>query len=283
MPFKLGKRKILPENPNDRLVYKVLAYLLGALLLVVIIKFSIISIPAGHSGVLWQRFFGGTRIDRSYDEGLLLIFPWDKMAIYDVRTQVAKENVTALASTGLPVKIEIVVFFRPDREYLPLLHKEIGPDYADKLVRPTMKAIVRHIVGQLSEEEIFSSQKELTNRLNLIATVDFAENHLDLLDVFLVEISLPKTLTEAIEQKMVQKERIATKTFAVDAEKQEAIRKKIEAEGIKDYNDLVSASLNKDILTWSGIEATHKLSESKNAKTVIIGGGAKGLPIILNQ
>lgn len=276
---RVWKRRLAEDNT----IYKILGGLLIALLLVVIIKYSIITIPSGHCGVLWQRFFKGTRLDRYYDEGLHIIFPWDKMSIYSMRYQSVKEKITALTSTGLPIEIEMTAYFRLDKEYLPQLHKNIGPNYIETIVRPMTISIIRHITGQLTPEDVFSSQKEFVNRLNLMAAISFAENYMDLQDVYVVKISLPETIAKAIEQKLVEKERIATKTFAVETEKQEKLRKQIEAEGIEAYNTTVSLSLSPNILTWHGIEATRKLSESKNAKTIIVGSGKDGLPVILNE
>ncbi|MCD6292995.1 MAG: prohibitin family protein [Deltaproteobacteria bacterium] len=278
-----SEKRIRRRTTDDNIVYKILGCLLIAMLLVVTVKYSIITIQAGHSGVLWQRFFKGTRLDRFYDEGIHLIFPWDKMHIYNCRLQTVKEKVTALTSKGLPIDIEIAIYFRLDKDYLPQLHKNIGPRYTEVIVRPMTTAIIRSITGQLTAEEVFSSQKEFTNRLNLVANIDFAENFMTLENVYLVRISLPQAITKAIENKLVEKERIARMTFAVESEKQEKLRKEIESKGIAIYNQTVAKSLSPDILTWHGIEATRKMALSDNAKTIIVGSGKEGLPVILNS
>jgi regulator of protease activity HflC (stomatin/prohibitin superfamily) len=277
------EKKIRRRTADDNIIYKILGCLLIAMLLVVTVKYSIITVKSGQSGVLWQRFFKGTRLDRIYDEGIHLIFPWDKMRIYDCRLQTIREKVTALTSKGLPIDIEIAIYFRLDKDYLPQLHQNIGPNYSVVIVRPMTTAIIRSITGQLTAEQVFSSQKEFNNRLNLVANIDFAENFMTLENVYLVQISLPPAITEAIENKLVEKERISRKAFAVETEKQEKLRKEIEAKGIAIYNQTVAKSLTPDILTWHGIEATRKLSTSKNTKTIIVGSGKKGLPIILNE
>ena len=278
------KTKTLKQRKvDDNSVYKILGWLIAALLIVVIIKYSIIPIHAGNSGVLWQRFSHGTRLDRFYGEGIHIIFPWDKMYIYNRRCQTVKEKVTALTSTGLPIEIEMAVYFRVSNDYLPYLHKNIGPDYINIIVKPMIISIIRRITGQLTAEDVFSFQNDFTNRLNLTANITFTENFMELQDVYLVKISLPEAIIKAIEQKLVEKERIARKIFAVEAEKQEKLRREIESKGIAIYNKTVSKSLSPDILTWQGIEATRQLSQSNNTKTIIVGSGKEGLPIILNE
>ncbi len=271
------------RRSGDYFIYKVLGFLLLGLLLVVTIKYCVISISSGHCGVLWQRFFNGTRVDRVYDEGLHIIFPWDRMIIYDIRAQTVKEKLMVLSSTGLSIEIEIAAYFKIDKENLPYLHKKIGPNYAKIVVSPMTKAIVRNITGQLTPEEIFSHQEEFNSRLNMLAYMEYTRNYLELMNVFLMRISLPETISNAIEQKLVQKEKITEKMFAIDAEKNEAIRKEVEAKGIKTYNETVASSISSNILTWHGIDATRKISESQNAKTIIIGSGKEGLPVILND
>lgn len=271
------------RKADDNSVYKILGWLIAALLIVVIIKYSIIPIHAGNSGVLWQRFFHGTRLDRFYGEGVHIIFPWDKMYIYNRRCQTVKEKITALTSTGLPIEIEMAVYFRVSNDYLPHLHKNIGPDYINIIVKPMIISIIRRITGQLTAEDVFSFQNDFTNRLNLTANITFTENFMELQDVYLVKISLPEAIIKAIEQKLVEKERIARKIFAVQAERHEKLRREIESKGIAIYNKTVSKSLSPDILTWQGIEATRQLSQSNNTKTIIVGSGKEGLPIILNE
>ncbi len=278
-PTKKNRRRTAEDNT----VYKILCCLLAAILLVITIKFSIITIPSGYAGVLWQRFFNGTRMDKTYQEGIHFIFPWDKMHLYDCRLQTLKANIVALTNNGLPLDIEMAVYFRLDKDYLPQLHKNIGPNYTEVIVRPMTVANIRSIAGQMSAEAVFSSQKNFVNQLNLATKVQFAENFMDMKNVYLVRISLPKAITNAIENKLMEKERVAQKAFSVDAEKQEKLRKEIEARGIEFYNKTVAKSLSPDILTWQGIEATRKLSLSDNTKTIIIGSGKNGLPVILND
>lgn len=268
---------------DHHLTYKVLGLLLFGLLIVVTIKLCVVTISSGHCGVLWQRFFNGTRVDRFYDEGLHVIFPWDRMIIYDIRAQTIREKLTVLSSNGLPIEIEIAAYFKIDRENLPNLHKNIGPNYAGIVIAPMTKAIIRNITGQLTPEEIFSNQKEFNSRLNIQAYIEYTRNYLKLLNIYLMRISLPETISKAIEQKLVQKEKITEKMYAIAAEKNEAIRKEEEAKGIKTYNKTVASSISPNILTWHGIDATRKISESPNAKTIIIGGGKEGLPVILNE
>jgi prohibitin 1 len=105
-------------------------------------------------------------------------------------------------------------------------------------------------------------------------------------EVLLKTITLPQVVTAAIEQKQQkqqQQQSAEGMQYALQKATQEAERKRIEAQGIKDFQTIVSQGISEPLLRWKGIEATEKLADSQNSKIVIIGGGKDGLPIILNS
>jgi regulator of protease activity HflC (stomatin/prohibitin superfamily) len=101
--------------------------------------------------------------------------------------------------------------------------------------------------------------------------------------VLLRDIQLPSTLRAAIEAKQQAEQESLAMSFRLQKERQEADRKRIEAEGIRDFQRTVAQGINQQLLTWKGIEATEKLADSKNTKVVVIGSGKEGLPLILGQ
>ncbi len=241
-----------------------------------------ITINAGHAGVMFRRFAGGTVVDKIYPEGFYIIPPWDKLTVYDTRVQTVPQSLVALTKDGLHIKIIYSVRFHPEYDTLPLLHKIVGPYYAEKVVFPESEATIRDIVGRFSTKEIYSLKHSLVKPI-VNKTIERVVQRYVLIDnIMITKIELPAEIASAIEKKVTYQIQVQAYNFLLTKEEKEAERKKIEAEGIKKYNNIVNSSLNDKILTWQGIKATLELAKSNNAKIIIIGSGKKGLPIILN-
>lgn len=242
-----------------------------------------ITVDAGEAGVLWYRFGGGTVVDEVLDEGLHVIFPWDKIYIYSIRHQTVNDNLDILTSNGLTVHVEYAFRFAPEREFIGLLHKEVGPDYIERVVIPEIKSTTRKIVSQHTPEELYADQKSIVEMLNIEAERQVVERYIILDDVMVKRIALPEKITNAVEAKLEQKQRYEEYVFRLNKEEQEKQRKIIEGEGIKAYQELVNANLTPHYLKWKGIMVTGELAQSNNAKVVIIGAGEGGLPVILGN
>jgi len=242
-----------------------------------------IFVKAGEAGVLWRRFAGGTVTDKYYAEGTHFILPWDKMAIYDMRTQQIKDSVSVLSVNGLMITLEMSIRYRPNYEIVGLLHKNVGPNYVHVVIIPEILAVVRTIIGQYMPEEIYQSQKSIAEQIVKESYVQVEERYITLDDVLIKRIILPEKIKDAIEAKLEQQQKAQAYDFRLQSESKEAERKRIEAEGISRYNMLINSSLNPDILTWQGIIATREVATSPNAKVVVIGAGEKGLPLILGN
>lgn len=242
-----------------------------------------IFIRPGDQGVLWHRFTG-TDIRHHYTEGLTIIFPWDHMYIYDVRYQQVADSFTVLSRDGLSIKAEVSIRYRPQIERLALLQVAVGPDYVERIVKPEVRAKLRYLMGQYLPEEIYASQGLLVRRALEDAAPELAERYVTLDDLLIKSITLPQKLQDAIDAKLEQQQAYLAYEFRLKRETQEKARKKIEAEGIQQFENIIGAngsSFDK-YLTYLGIQATLALAQSNNAKVVIIGGN-KGLPLILNM
>lgn len=240
------------------------------------------SIEAGHAGVLYRRFFGGTVTDKVFAEGFHMIAPWDKLQIYDVRVQTDYHDFEALSSQGLPLKLTLAIRYRPLYQTLGLLHKNIGPDYLEKIVIPETEAVIRETVGQYTAEELYSQKRAVVEGILKDSLEKVMRRFVLMESVVIRQVVLPERVVRAIEGKLEQEQLAKAYDFRIIQEEKEARRKEIEAGGIKVYNDLVNGSLSNQVLTWKGIEATRHLAESNNAKVVVIGSGKGGLPLILN-
>jgi len=266
--------------------------LLSALLFLSALPMMLISIDSGYKGVLWRRFFGGTEMEQSYSEGTTLIFPWDKMTLYSTRQQRETVVFNTLSKNGLSVLVEASIRFRPLEEHLPELHRYIGPDYVSILLIPEMGSHVRNVIGQYEPEELYSIkrtlieehiQQSIRNGLDTTNAKKSVGNYIFVDEILIRDITLPETVRDSIEQKEQAKQVALTYEFRLLGEEKEKQRKKIEAEGIRDFQNTITDGISQKYLTWQGINATVDLAKSNNSKVVIIGSGKSGLPIILGS
>ena len=254
------------------------------------------TIPAGHIGVLWKRFAGGTVIDREIAEGTRLILPWDRLYIYDARLQQVQDQVQVLASDGLQITLTLAWRYHLEPDTVGMLHKFVGPDYGATLVAPTVAARARDVIAIYRPEEVYTESRlkiqneilesvrhELYNRFNPSGSGSKKYLWLNLEDVLIKAIALPPGVQEAIVSKNVAFHQIEEYAFRVEKEQKEAERKRIEAVGIRNFQEIVSNGMSDSYLRWRGIEATLDLAKSPNAKVVVIGNNKNGLPLILNM
>ena len=256
------------------------------LLLLVLLFFfdrTIISIHSGERGVLWRRFGAGTVIDTVYPEGIHVILPFNKMYIYNVRTQQFRDSIDVLTFDGLTVKVKYTVRYYLDTSTLPMLHQFVGPDFVNVAIRPDVRSVIRTLFGQYKPEEIYTSQKAIQLLFNEQSRLHLAARFIKIDDVPIESITLPARISLAIEEKMVQQQREGEYVYRLSIARKEAERMQIESEGIRTYNDTINKSLTASVLKWEGIGATKELARSSNAKVVVIGSGQSGLPIILGK
>ncbi len=281
------------KNPNKittRINRRIRENLPPLILLFLILLFFIIyfwnsifiSIKSGQAGVLYMRFAGGTVTDRVYDEGIHIIAPWDKMTIYNVRFQTRPHQMDVLTKRGLTLKLTLSIRYHPEYDILGVLHQTVGTDYVNKIVLPEVEAALRRIIGQFEPEEVYTTKRAVIQKILTEALEQTSRRFVEIDDVMITRIELPEAIKEAIQTKLVQQQLARSYEFKLAKEKKEAERKRIEAAGIKDYNNIVDSSLTEDILRFKGVNATKEIAASENAKVIIIGAGRDGLPIILN-
>lgn len=265
--------------------------LILAFLVVLLWNRIVITVPAGHVGVLWLRFFGGTVTQFYYGEGTKLIPPWDRLFIYSVRLQRLEEKITALSIDGLPVTIDVNAMFVLNPQLAGNLHAEVGPDYVTKWLSPLLSSAVRERIAGIRAEHMYtiaslSIEDAIRGSLQqkIIEMVDVSDprsNAVRILQLSIRSVTLPPTVQSAIENRLSAEQALQRYRLSVDQEKLEAERRAIEAEGIRRFQEIVNPSISDSFLRWRGIEATVALSQSPNAKIVVI-GGANGLPLILD-
>jgi len=256
----------------------------GIVLLITVTSNIFLTINTGEKGVLFKKFGGGLVKEKIYGQGFHVLAPWNTMFIYDMREQIREENLDVLSTDGLPISIDVSVRFNPIADKLGYLHEEIGPDYADKIVRDVVRSASREVIGKYTPEEIYASKRDSVRiGIQNMVEVTLKAKYIELKAVNLRSIKLPPTIEQAIQTKLVQQQEKEQYEFRIAKERKEAERKRIEAEGIKAFQEIVNQGLSEQYLKWKGIEATQMLSESQNSKVVIIGSGKDGLPIILGN
>ena len=242
----------------------------------------VITVHSGEAGVLY-RWVSGTEMNRIYGEGLHVIWPWNRMYIYNVRLQTKERNYTMLTQGGLPIDLQIAVRYRPDLRLLPLLHVTVGPEYLDKIVFPETEAVLRRAVGQYTPEQVYTSKRGFLESIVVSSLTNVEDRYVIVDDVLVRSVELPPAVRLAVERKLTLSEEEKAYKYRIGIEHREAERKKIEAEGIRKYQDIIKQSLTEDLLRWQGVQATKDLATSPNSKTVIIGSGKDGLPLILGS
>ncbi len=246
--------------------------------LIVISQFWTV-IPAGHVGVV--DFFGMVS-DNTLYPGVNFVNPMANVIKFDARTQEVKEEMTVPSKEGLTVQIEISLLFSLSFENANKIYKTVGEDYSEKILKPQFRSVVRGVTAKYEAKSLYTADREkLSNEIETELSSLVGPRGITLEAAPMRQIKLPAGLTASIEEKLKAEQESQRMEFVLTREKQEAERKRIEAKGIADFQDIVSKGISDQVLKWKGIEATEKLANSSNSKIIVIGSGKDGLPIIL--
>ncbi|MBO7133931.1 MAG: prohibitin family protein [Bacteroidales bacterium] len=240
-------------------------------------------VDPGERAIVFRPFSSGLDTVNVYEPGFNVVAPWNELIIYNVKERKTEETLDVLDKNGLSINVEISVRFNPIPRRLPILHQQFGEDYVNQLIIPEVRSTVRQVMGNFTAEEIYSTRRaEVEQQIVDMTTKKLQDNSVETKAVLIRSINLPPQIKNAIENKLQQEQEALAYQFKLEKEKQEADRKRIEAEGEARANNIINQSLTPNLLKMRGIEATLKLSESQNSKTVII-GGSDGMPIILGN
>ena len=241
------------------------------------------SVPAGHRGVFFN-FWSGLDTTETLGEGFHFKMPWNSIIVYDIRLRELKEGMNILAADQLNLAVEISLQYRLKGNSVAHLHQNLGPRFEKTVIIPTLRNVLREVVTEYKSTAAYLRRQEIQDRVAEIFARKIAKNDYFILDNILIRnIDFPKIVEEAINRKLAMKQDAERMEFVLEKERKEAERKKIEAEGIADFQTIVAQGINENLLRWKAIEATLTLSESQNSKVVVIGSGKDGLPIILGK
>ena len=240
-------------------------------------------IPAGFAGVI--DMFGSVS-DNTLKPGVNFVNPIANVVKFDTRKQELKESMNVPSKEGLSIDLELSLIFRLSMDKVNEIYKTAGDyeEYLQKIVTPNFRSVVRGVTTKYEAKALYTAEREkleseIKSKLSEVPEMKEAI----VLSTPLRQITLPLGLKNAIEDKLKSEQESQRMQFILEKEKQEAERKRIEAKGIADFQDIVSRGISEQLLKWKGIEATEKLANSQNTKVVIIGSPKDGLPIILGS
>ncbi|MFI5195745.1 MAG: prohibitin family protein [Chitinophagales bacterium] len=263
----------------------------GILMLAGILVASVVQIDAGHVGI--KKLYGHVQPDVLYS-GLHMINPLMDVESVETRTQnytmsgvhnegdkVGDDAIRVLSADGLEVTIDLTVLYRVLPENAPTLYREIGLDYKDKIVRPISRTKIRDNAVYYDAVSLYSTKRdEFQAHIYKAIDDEFKRRGLVLENLLVRNITLPTSVKNAIESKINAEQDAQKMQFVLQKERQEADRKRVEAQGIADYQRIISESLTDKQLQYEQIKAMKELAASTNAKMIIMGKG--NTPVLLD-
>ena len=265
--------------PNLRGVGQRILVLAAAIFALIFFFSCVISIPTGHVGVL--TLFGKVT-GETLGEGIHIINPLKAVQKLSIQTQSVKESANVPSNEGLILALDTSLLFHLDRGKAAEVFQKVGPNYAEKIVEPTLRAAIRASTSAHTANALYTNARELVQtQIQEQLTSELAPRGVIVENILLRDVQLPAMLKSSIEAKQQAEQDALRMNFILQKEKQEAERKRIEAQGIADFQKIVAAGISPQLLEWKGIEATEKLASSSNAKVVIVGNAKNGLPLVL--
>src|SRR5258706_6072164 len=255
--------------------------IVALLLIVITLSCSIKRVDTGNVSVLTK--FGRVTGD-VLPEGIHLTDPLKSSNELTVRTQDQKETASVPSSEGLMMTLETSLLFHLNKDRAPDVYQHLGSDYMSKIVEPTFRSAIREATSSHGANALYTGEREqVAKEIEAALETQLAPRGIVVEKVLLRDIQLPQALKQSIELKQSAEQESLAMQFKLQKETQEANRKRIEAQGIKDFQNIVAQGITPGLLEWKGIEATEKLAVSPNAKIIVVGNAKNGLPLILGS
>jgi regulator of protease activity HflC (stomatin/prohibitin superfamily) len=290
--FLLVISVVIGKVPNYAAFTGMFRFGAAALFLIAIATACFVQVDAGYVGV--KKLFGKVQPDY-LESGLHFVNPMCDVAEIDVKTQnytmsaihdegdkSGDDGIKVLTADGLEVKLDLTVLYKVLPSSAPKLMTEIGKDFQNKIVRPIARTRIRDYAVSYDAVSLYSTKREeFQTRIFKGIDQDFKKRGLVLEDLLIRNISLPEAVKSVIEQKISAEQEAQKMQFVLQKEKQEAERKRVEAQGISDYQRIINTGLTSNQLKYEQIKAMKELATSTNSKVVIMNG--ESTPIILDN
>jgi len=277
--FNEARGRVIDANPNP--IFRLLGLAIAAFLIVILLFSSVTKVASGHVGVL--TLFGRVT-GEILPEGIHLINPFKSSTEMSIRTQEIKESASVPSAEGLVMNLDTSLIYHLDPAKAAEVYQKIGLNYLFVFIEPNLRAAIREATASHTANALYSGERELVaKQIRDQLTTLLGQRGILVEAILLRDIQLPLTLKTSIETKQQAEQEALAMNFRLQKEKQEAERKRIEAAGIRDFQQIVAQGISPQLLEWKGIEATENLAKSANSKIVVIGNSKNGLPLILGQ
>lgn len=251
-----------------------------AVLVLIVLYTCLTIVPAGHVGV--KDFFGRAS-DQILQPGINLVFPGTRVIHFSVQTREFKESAAVPTSEGLIVSLDVSLLFRLRPTEAARIYKTVGRSFEVVVIEPQLRSVIRDVTAEYEAKFLYSASRELVAQ-NMFKHIErlVSPRGIEAEQVLLRAVQLPQLVTQAIQEKLQAEQQAQRMKFILDRERQEADRKRVEAQGISDFQNIVAKGISPELLKWKAIEVAHELSKSPNAKVIVL-GDKSGLPIILGD
>ena len=277
--YGLGKDRVIEAGGLP--VFRLGAMVVAGFFIVIFLLAAVAKVPAGHVGVL--TLFGRVT-GEVLPEGMHLVNPFKSNNVMSIRTEQIKESASVPSSEGLVMALDTSLLFHLNPGKAADVYRQLGPNYLLTIVEPTLRAAIREATASHSANALYTGEREkVAQEIYAQLVRELGKRGVEVENVLLRDIQLPATLKASIETKQQAEQESLAMSFRLQKERQEAERKRIEAQGIHDFQQIVSQGISPALLEWKGIEATEALARSPNTKVVVIGNPKNGLPLILGQ
>lgn len=263
--------------PQARLLFLVA----GAVVAILLVTRCVTVIRAGHVGVV--DVFGRVS-DTTLKAGIQFVNPLARVVQMSIQTQELKETMDVPSKEGMTMGIEVSVLYHLDPEKAADVYRSVGHEFVGVILEPQFRSITRGVTASYEAKALYTSEREaLAQMISSDLKKAVEARGIIIESTPMRRLTLPTKITAAIEDKLSADQESQRMTFVLTKEKQEAERKRIEAQGIADFQRIVTDGISDKLLQWKGIEATQELAKSPNAKVVVIGNSKNGLPLILGD
>jgi regulator of protease activity HflC (stomatin/prohibitin superfamily) len=284
---------VLKRSPEPGSRFGGTITIVGGLIIVLgVLSSAFKIIDPGKVGV--QTLFGKVQ-DNVLESGLHVINPLVNITTFSIQTEnytmsaksgegpvEGDDAIRVLSSDGLEVTIDLSVLYKVNPAKAPYILQNIGDNYVDKIVRPVTRTAIRDNAVSYPAVDLYSTKREeFQFKINKSISDNFAKNGLEVQQILVRNITLPATVRASIESKIQAEQDAQKMQFVLQKERQEADRKRVEAQGIADYQKILSTGLSDKQLQYEAIKAQKEIALSPNTKVIIIGG--KGNPIMLSD
>ena len=280
--FDPNRPRVIDVGGHGGGLLRLIAFGILAFILVILLLSSITRVGTGHVGVL--TLFGKVQTGEILGEGIHLINPLKTNNELSIQTQTLKESASVPSSEGLMMSLDTSLIYHLNPDRAAEVFQKIGADYETVVVEPTLRSAIREATASHTANALYTGERELVaKQIQDQVTTQLSQRGLVVENVLLRDIQLPATLKASIEAKQQAEQEALAMNFRLQKETQEAQRKRIEAAGVRDFQQIVAQGITPSLLEWKGIEATENLAKSPNTKVVVVGNNKNGLPLILGQ